>query len=202
MKFTMHSNRLRVILPLLAVFVVASGCAGRLHQKSVMDVTPSWYATAKPLNKDKAAAFLNGRGAASSASQQIAIDMAKMSAMTDLGRTIDAQFSGLAKQAVEQVGAGRDAETVQHFSLATKVVMADVDVSGTSIGQQLLTQVDGQYYAWILLEYPVAEANRKFISDLKARRNTYERFRATQLYDEMNKEIEAYRKFQSPPVPR
>jgi len=43
-------------------------------------------------------------------------------------------------------------------------------VSGTGIGQQLLSPVDGQYYAWILLEYPVAEANRKFISDLKARR--------------------------------
>ena len=109
---------------------------------------------------------------------------------------------GCATGAVEQVGAGRDAETVQHFSLATKVVMADVDVSGTGVGQQLLTQVDGQYYAWVLLEYPMAEANRKFLDDLKARRNTYERFRATQLYDEMNKEIEAYRQFKAKQTPR
>ncbi len=58
------------------------------------------------------------------------------------------------------------------------------------------------YYAWVLLEYPMAEANRKFLEDLKTRRNTYERFRATQLYDEMNKEIEAYRKFKSQPSPR
>ena len=179
-----------------------TACAPRLHQQSVMNVTPSWYATAKPVNTNQVAAFLQGRGAGSSASQQIALDMAKMSAMTDLGRTLDAQFSGLSKQAVEQVGAGRDAETVQHFSLATKVVMADVDVSGTGVGQQLLTQVDGQYYAWVLLEYPMAEANRKFLDDLKARRNTYERFRATQLYDEMNKEIEAYRQFKAKQTPR
>jgi hypothetical protein len=179
-----------------------TACAPRMHQKSVMDVTPAWYSMAKPVNKDRSAAFLNGRGAGSSANQQIAIDMAKMSAMTDLGGALDAQFSGLSKQAVEQVGSGRDAETVQHFSLATKVVMAEVDVSGTSIAQQFLTQVDGMYYAWVLLEYPMAEANRKFLDDLKARRNTYERFRATQLYDEMNKEIEAYRKFKSQQSPR
>ena len=177
-------------------------CAPRVHQRSVMDVTPTWYSMAKPVNKNKAAAFLNGRGAGSSASQQIAIDMAKMSAMTDLGRALDAQFSGLSKQAVEQVGAGRDAETVQHFSLATKLVMADVDVSGTTIAQQFLTQVDGTYYAWVLFEYPLAEANRKFLDDLKSRRNTYERFRATQLYDEMTKEIEAYRKVKSQQSPR
>jgi hypothetical protein len=77
-----------------------------------------------------------------------------------------------------------------------------VDVIGTNIGQQFLTQVDGLYYAWVLLEYPMAEANRKFLEDLKARRNTYERFRATQLYDEMNKEIEAYRKFKAQQEPR
>jgi hypothetical protein len=187
---------------ILSVAALMTACAPRLHQQSVMNVTPSWYATAKPVNTNQVAAFLQGRGAGSSASQQIALDMAKMSAMTDLGRTLDAQFSGLSKQAVEQVGAGRDAETVQHFSLATKVVMADVDVSGTGVGQQLLTQVDGQYYAWVLLEYPMAEANRKFLDDLKARRNTYERFRATQLYDEMNKEIEAYRQFKAKQTPR
>jgi hypothetical protein len=190
------------ILAVLSAVALMSACAPRLHQQSVMSVTPSWYATAKLVNTNKAAAFLQGRGAGSSASQQIALDMAKMSALTDLGRTLDAQFSGLSKQAVEQVGAGRDAETVKHFSLATKVVMADVDVSGTGIGQQLLTQVDGQYYAWILLEYPMAEANRKFLDDLKARRNTYERFRATQLYEEMTKEIEAFRKFKAQQAPR
>lgn len=192
-------KRLLLVFP---IAVALAACAPRLHQKSVMDATPTWYSMAKPVNKDKAAAFLNGRGSASSVSQQIAIDMAKMSAMTDLGRTLDAQFSGLSKQAVEQVGAGQDAETVQHFSLATKVVMADVDVSGTNVGQQYLTQVDGLYYAWVLMEYPMAEAHRKFLEDLKARRNTYERFRATQLYDEMNKEIEAYRKFKAQQEPR
>jgi hypothetical protein len=180
---------------LLCALVATAACSPRMHQKSVMDVTPSWYVTAKPMNREKVATFLNGRGAGSSTSQQIALDMAKMSALSDLGRTLDAQFSGLSKQAVEQVGAGRDAETVQHFSLATKVVMADVDVSGTNVVQQQLTQVDGMYYGWVLMEYPVAEANRKFLEELKARRVTYERFRATQLYDEMTKEIEEYREF-------
>ena len=187
---------------MVACSILVAGCAARTHQAGVMDVTPAWFKTVKAVDRDKPAAFILGRGTASSKSQQIAIDMAKMAAMTDLGRTLDAQFSGLVKQAVEQTGAGQDAETVQHFSQATKVVMADVDLSGTSVGQQSLTQVDGLYYAWTLLEYPMAEANRKFLDDLKTNRATYERFRATQLYDEMNKEVERYRDFKKSQPPK
>ena len=184
------------LLPL--ALLVTAGCHGSLtHESRVMRSTPEWFATVRPDNGGKPTTQLAGRGAGSSRSQQVAVDMAKMAAFTDLGRSINATFSGLSKQALEQVGGGRDGETVQHFSQATKVVMADIDVTGTSVGRQTLTEVEGVYYAWVMLNYPVGEANAKFLSDLRANRATYERFRATQLYDEMNKEIEAYRKSQS-----
>lgn len=187
----MTFSRLALLLPILL-----SACAPSTHEARVMDVTPSWYATAKPLDRDKPVTHLVGRGASSSASQQVALDMARMSAMTDLGRALDAQFSGLIKQAQEQTGAGQDPETLQHFTSAAKVVMADVDLGGTIVGQQYLTAVDGTYYCWLTLELPLAEANRKFLDDLRRNNATYERFRATQLYDEMNREIEKYRAFE------
>jgi hypothetical protein len=184
------------VLPLL-LLLAAAGCRGPLtHEARVTRATPQWYTTVRPDDGGKPMAQLAGRGAGSSRSQQVAIDMAKMAAFTDLGRSIDATFSGLAKQALEQVGTGRDGETVQHFSQATKVVMADLNVSGTTVARQVITDVEGVYYAWVMLNYPVGEANAKLLSDLRSNRATYERFRATQLYDDMNKEIEAYRTFQ------
>jgi hypothetical protein len=184
------------VLPLL-LLLTAAGCRGPLtHEARVTRATPQWYTTVRADDGGKPMAQLAGRGAGSSRSQQVAIDMAKMAAFTDLGRSIDATFSGLAKQALEQVGTGRDGETVQHFSQATKVVMADLNVSGTTVARQVITDVEGVYYAWVMLNYPVGEANAKFLSDLRSNRATYERFRATQLYDDMNKEIEAYRTFQ------
>jgi len=192
----------RSIFPLL-VLVFATGCRGALsHEARVLDKTPEWFTSVRQDNGGKPTSQLAGRGAGSSRSQQVAIDMAKMAAFTDLGRSINATFSGLAKQALEQVGTGADGETVQHFSQASKVVMADLDVSGTTVGRQSLAEEGGVYYAWVMLNYPVGEANTKFLNDLRANRATYERFRATQLYDEMNREIEAYRKFKSQPSPR
>jgi hypothetical protein len=52
-------------------------------------------------------------------------------------------------------------------------------------------QIDGGVYrAWVLMQLPVGEANRKLVEQIKAREQLYTRLRATEAFKELNAEVE------------
>jgi hypothetical protein len=183
------------VLGLVAVAFV-TGCRAPLsHGAKVSRSTPSWYSTVDSRNVDrsKPVAYLVGRGQGSSSNQQIAVQMAKIAAFADVGVGVQARFTALQKTALEQTGNGADGESIVHFSQAAKVVVDDLELGGTAVRQQVLNNLDGTFYCWTAIEYPLGEANQRFLDALKANRATYERFRATKLYEEMNQEADKLR---------
>lgn len=191
-----------VLAAVLASATFLGGCgAPRSHQSKVLAATPKWYSQATDVERDKGPTFLIGKGAGVSTSQQVAIDMARMRALVGVGQQVETAISNYSKSALEQTGEF-GGETVTHFSAASTAIMADMKVSGARVRQQVMTAVDDTYYCWILMDYPLADVNAKALADLQKAKATYERFRATQLYGEMNKELDKYREFQKNEKPK
>lgn len=174
-------------LLVLISFIYFSGCGGSATT-NVSNV-PDWYNT-PPSDPN----YLFEPATAVSKDMQLAVDKAVTDGRAGIARQTEVKLKSLQKKFDEEVGVGENATLLQQFTEATKTVVSTV-LSGSKTEKQQIFENDGSYRAYVLVQYPVGAANEAFLSQVKKKEELYTRFRSSQAYEELEKEVEAYEKY-------
>lgn len=179
-----------------------AGCGGSKQPASTADTqpepeqviaqAPNWY-TSPP--EDSLA--VTATASEVSADMQLAVDKAKTSARSAIAEQLSTKYEGLTKRFQEETGVGGDSELLDQYVNAYKTVTQQV-LEGTSAREQEIVAEGDRYRAYVLMELSLSQANQALMDRIKNNdRNMWTRFRATEAWEELEQEIEAYEEEQS-----
>ena len=174
--------------------MVAVGCGGAqktnlaqaASDKTVQSM-PEWF-----LNPPRDPNFIFSVSTATSRDVQMAIEKAKVNSRGELAQSMKERVQVLNKRFMEEVGEGEDSELLDTMSRTIKTV-SDEALVGVSVEKHEIQNENGIYRAHVLLSLPIGEANRQLKAKIQENENLYARFRATQAFEELDKEVEALR---------
>ena len=152
--------------------------------KEIIKASPDWF-----LKPPTDAKHLFATASATSRDMQLALQKARTTAQTDLAQQLGTRLANLTKQFQEEAGQGEDSEWLSQFSSATKAVTNETLV-GATVDRQKLIAEKSIYRAYVLLSLPIGGANQLLINKIKANENLYTRFRATEAFDALDRELE------------
>lgn len=179
----MRGSTLVTRLSLLALFVSFAGCGGGAPKR------PAWF-----LNPPDDPSYYVAASSGESMREQLAINKAKTTAQADISQQIEARVGNMTKQFQEEVGAGENSELLESFTSVTKVVTKTV-LSGVKTKEvATFPQKNGSWTAYVLMVLPKAELAAQMMNEAKKQEVLYNRFRASQAYDELQKEMQEYEK--------
>ncbi len=179
-------------LALVFSLVLLSGCGGRGKTdlapapRGRVDV-PEWF-----LNTPTDPHHLYATATMTSRDLQVAIQKAQTAARTELAQQMEARLGNLTRQFQEEVGLRDDSELLQQFTSATKIV-TDQTLVGSRADQREILSESGIYRAYVLMSLPIGQANQLLMQKIRENESLYTRFRATQAFEELNRELEALR---------
>jgi hypothetical protein len=183
-------RKILIVLVALALPLAVIGCSGakKAQRPSVVPKidAPDWYDD--PPNDDNR---LVGVATATSLDFQTAIDKAKQDGRVEIGRQLDLRVTGMSKRFVEETGLNEDAELLGMFTQVSKTVVSD-SLNGTRLAKQKLDREGGTYRAYVMMEMPIGEANARFLEKIRSQERLYTRFRASEAFDELDREVKAY----------
>ena len=129
------------------------------------------------------------RGTGTSTMLQMAIDIATMEAQEDLADALSAKVSSQTKKFVSQSGLGMDSEVAGEFEQVTKKVVAESSVAGWSIKETDVQSINGNFIAYVLLEYIYGPENKLLQQKIKQDNKLLTAVKATEAYAELEEEI-------------
>lgn len=171
-----------------ALILIGCGSSKVDLPKTDLGDIPEWY-----LNPPTDPNYFFAVNTETSRDLQMAVDKATTGARAAIARQIEVKMSSLEKQFKEEVGSGENSTLLSQFTQATKSV-TNQTLSGSRVKEKKLIKDGSSYRAYVLLEYPVGAANVALMDALKKNQEMYTRFRSTQTFEELNKEIENYNK--------
>lgn len=182
----MKAFRILLVLSLVAGVVACGGTKKPAEFKKGGVNAPDWYVK-PPINDDS----LLGVATATSLDLQTAVDKARQDGRVEIARQMDVRMKGLSKRFVEETGLNEDAELLGMFTQVSKSVVSD-SLSGSRIAKQQLGTEGGVYRAYVMVEMPIGEANAAFLEKIRAQERLYTRFRASEAFEELDREVQEY----------
>lgn len=159
--------------------------------KSTVDEAPKWFAQ-PPV--DATAIFATGT--ANSSDMQMAMDRAMLTAKRELANQLNARLSSKMKEFVNEVGGANDAQLNRQVEIATQNVVTDVNLAGFRREDAKVVAQGPQFRAYVLLRYPLGDANRILLNQVKKNSQIEAKVRASKAFQELEKEIAEARKSQ------
>jgi hypothetical protein len=104
---------------------------------------------------------------------------------------MEVKVNGLQKKFEEETGVGQDAQLLSQFTSASKTVVS-TQLSGSRIKFQKQLREGNLWRAYVLMEYPIGAASEAMMKAIKANNQMYTRFRATESFKDLDKEVEKY----------
>ena len=152
---------------------------------------PDWY-----INNPIKEGFIYEAADGTSQSMQLAVDKARVAAVTNLSQMIKSEWSGYTKRVQEETGLSSESKLLDQFSTTSentisnqlenvKVVKREIQVENSN-GMKI-------YHAFVLVEFDEHAAAARLLSKIKADQAIYEAIRAAELVEEMEQKVEAYR---------
>lgn len=159
--------------------------AVKAAEQSVAKV-PSWYIQ-PPVDANS----IYAAGTETSLDMQMSMDMAVLSAKRALASQINNRLSSKMKDFAMQVGAGDDVQVTKEIERVTTNVITEVNLAGfTREKSELIPQGKG-YRTYVLLRYPLGESNRMIVDQMKKSAVLEAKMRASDAFQELEREIEA-----------
>lgn len=176
-----------VVLFVTAFALALTGCGGPKSLQSTDEGNiPDWY-TNHPQDPN----YFYASATATSQDLQLSVDKAATGARAEIGRMVETKVSGLQKRFDEETGVGKDAQLLQMFTQATKVVIS-TSLSGSQVLKQKQFKDGDLWRAYVLVQYPIGAANQALMQQLKNNDQMYTRFRASQTFKELDDEVKKY----------
>ncbi|MEX0928129.1 MAG: hypothetical protein WD266_13200 [Balneolales bacterium] len=179
-----------ILLVCFAGLVTVTGCRSNkgLTDASLGDI-PEWF-TDVPDDPD----YFFAAQTSTSRDLQTAINKATTDARAEIGRQSNVKVEGIQKNFTEEVGADEEAQFLQMFTQANRTIVSE-SLTGSAIRHQTQHR-DGQLWrVFVLVEYPIGEANLALMEQLRQNDQMYTRFRSSQAFDELDEEIQRYEDF-------
>ena len=162
------------------------GCAssGQVMKKGL----PDWYKN--PPNADEGQLYSAAVG--QSRDMVVATKKAKVDARSDLAQQMATKVQNLEKLFSEEVGTDAESELLEQFTSVTKAIASETLHGSQEEEKEVHDLEDGTIRVYVLMSLPIGAANQALMAKIKANEHLYTRFRASQAFEELNAEIEAY----------
>lgn len=157
--------------------------------KDTIDDVPSWYVT---VPKDDISLY--APGTAISSDMQMALDKAVLTAKRTLADAVSSTVSSKMKQFVTESGITDDAEVIGQTERATVNLIAEANVAGYIREQTKFLPSGPNFRAYVLLRYPIGEANKMLLAQIKRNRVLEVKLGASRAFQDLEKDIAAARR--------
>ncbi len=171
-----------------ALVLILAGCGGSpetMQATSTGDMPP-WYP-----NAPQDPQYLRAANSAVSQDLQVAVDKASTGARAEIGRSLETKVNSLQKRFEEETGVGEEAQLLQQFTQATKLVVSTT-MNGSRMKDQKTVRDGNMYRAYVLMELPLGEANTLLLDEIKKNKDLYTRFRASETFKDLDSEVQKY----------
>jgi len=160
--------------------------------RKTIKTAPDWY-----LNPPGKEGFIGQATTATSQDMQMATDKARTAAATALAGLIESEWNGLVKRAQEETGLAENSKIIDQFSNTQEQIISnrlqDIRVAKRELQEEKTDDGRRIYRAYVLVEYDEGAAHKRLLAKIKADEQLYNAIRATELFDEMEQKVEAYR---------
>ena len=152
---------------------------------------PDWY-----LNTPVKEGFKYQTAEATSQSMQLAVDKARVAAVSNLSQMIKSEWNGYTKRVQEETGMGSDSKLLDQFSSTQENVISN-QLEGVIVKEKDI-QVENSggtriYRVFVLVEFDENAAQEKLLAQIKSDQVLYDAIKASELMDEMEHKVEEYR---------
>ena len=164
----------------------------KAEKKQTAESIPDWYLN-PPQGSD---VLMYVRGSAVSDQLQLAVDLATNTALKELGKKVKTRLASKSQECIRQAGIGEDQVSKTEINLISSTVVDEITVSGYETVETKLVSLDnGNYRAFILLNYPVAKAYKSYIEKIEKSpelKGTLTEIKNTDVYKELQKAVAQY----------
>lgn len=158
--------------------------------KEQVEKIPDWYLK-MPKSEDSVFAV----GTSATPDLQLSVDMAILNAKTTLADRFQSQLRSQTKNFIAKVGSTAvDTSVINELERVTKNLVADTDVSGYSIVENVVQSAGNQFRAYVLLKYNDEEASKVLMNRLKKDRMLMAKLRSNSAFKELDRNVEASKK--------
>ena len=159
--------------------------------RKTMKNIPDWF-----VNTPKKEGYRYQSATAVSQDLQLAVNKAVLDAANQLSGAMDSEMNALVKRVREETGLGRNSDILDRFSQTQEQIISsslqNYDVIKKEIYEESSDTRD-LFRAYVLIEWDVGATQKKILAQIKADKEIYDAMRATDLYEEMEEKVEAYR---------
>jgi hypothetical protein len=166
-------------------FLNCGGGSKNLTKVDTGDI-PDWY-----LTPPQDPAILFGVNSSTSQDMQLAVDKSMTGARAEIARQLEVKLSDMQKKFAEEVGTDANATMLAQFTQATKTVTSQT-LTGSNVKSKKIFKDGNLWRAYVLVQYPVGAGNQALMDQIKKNNELYTRFRSTQTFDELDKEVQKY----------
>jgi len=159
--------------------------------RKVMKNIPDWY-----IDLPKQDGYRYETRSAPSQDLQLSVNKETLDAASRLAATINSQMEGYTKRVQEENGLGADSDILDRYSQVQSQTIATALQDYSVAKKQILEErSDNQdiYRAYVLLEWDEGAAHKRLLDKIKADKEIYDAVRASELIEEMESKVEAYR---------
>ncbi len=157
--------------------------------KAVSDI-PDWF-TDTPCDHDRMVCAV---ATANSTDLQMAIDKATIDAKYSVADKLRGLMSGKLKRFVEEAGGAKDPQLHQETTKVISNLFVDVNTSGYRVSKKKVLADGASYRAFVMIEFPIGEANRVLVDETRKNQAVEARVRASKAFADLDAEIQAQRK--------
>ena len=196
-------RNLMLLLSAIMILGLIVACGG--GGKKVVDPSKDMIAYEDPFQdlQDMSAAIIDAGGiAAVGQSESARQDLAKKKAVTDaqgqLAEIFNTQVNRMKKMFQEEIGSAEDSEINEAFTTVTKVLTSTMLQGAiTKKTKYMRDPQSGKFTAAALVAIEPDKVNMSILDEVKkGKPKLYERFRASQAYEELDQAMEKYKKEQ------
>ena len=152
-----------------------------------IDNIPKWY-TNIPKEEDAVYAV----GTAKTPDLQLSVDIAVLAAKTTLADRVDSRIRSQLKTFKGKLGATDfDSNVIEEFEQVTRNLIADADVAGYTVKENVIVQNGTQYRAYVLLEYRNDVAAQVIKTRVAKNNALLSKLKSTKAWEELDRNVEA-----------
>lgn len=159
--------------------------------RKVMKNIPDWF-----LNTPTKDGFRYETATATNQDLQLAINKATLDAASRLAATINSEMEGYTKRVQEENGLGADSDILDRYSQTQGQIIATALQDYSVAKKELLEEKSNNqdiFRAYVLFEWDEGAAHKRLLDKIKADKEVYDAMRASELIQEMENKVEAYR---------
>ena len=157
--------------------------------KTVKNV-PDWY-----LDTPKTEGYLYAASNATSQSMQLAVDKARMQAVSELSQMMKSEWGGYTKRVQEEIGTGLNSKLLDTFSQTQENTISN-QLENIIVKEKDIQVINSSgakiFNIYVLVEFNTNAAQEKLLAQIKADQQLYDAIKASELVDEMEQKVEAY----------